>query len=60
MSLSINKVLPKSKKNIAAEHNQLEETILNKRENELDWIVGFSEPESMFYISKNVHFFYKN
>nr|YP_009445546.1 LAGLIDADG endonuclease [Bipolaris cookei]ATV95709.1 LAGLIDADG endonuclease [Bipolaris cookei] len=47
MSVSINKVLQKQNTNI----NQSEETWLKERELELDWFSGFSEAESMFYIS---------
>ena len=47
MSVSINKVLQKQNTNI----NQPEETWLKERELELDWFSGFSEAESMFYIS---------
>lgn len=44
---TLNKVLQKQNINI----NQPEETWLKDRELELDWLSGFSEAESMFYIS---------
>jgi len=47
MSVYINTV--RQKRNTAL--NQTEETWLKGRELELEWISGFSEAESMFYIS---------
>lgn len=47
MSVCINKVWQKQNTNI----NQPEVTWLKQRELELDWFSGFSEGESMFYIS---------
>lgn len=47
MSVSLNKVLQKQNTNI----NQPEVTWLKERELELDWFSGFSEAESVFYIS---------
>lgn len=47
MSVCINKVWQKQNTNI----NQPEVTWLKQRELELDWFSGFSEAESMFYIS---------
>lgn len=47
MSVSINKVWEKQNTNI----KQPEESRFKERESELDWLSGFSEAESMFYIS---------